>query len=95
MVRTELKLFLSTKTRCNECHVAPMFARRAFKVIGVPDPPGGPVDVANPAARPGRGGAPGAAFKVPTLRNIALTGPYMHNGLFKTLDEVIHVKVLR
>lgn len=28
-------------------------------------------------------------FKVPTLRNIALTGPYMHDGRFKTLDEVI------
>lgn len=28
-------------------------------------------------------------FKVPTLRNIALTGPYMHDGRFKTLDEVL------
>lgn len=28
-------------------------------------------------------------FKVPTLRNIALTGPYMHDGRFSTLDEVI------
>jgi cytochrome c peroxidase len=28
-------------------------------------------------------------FKVPTLRNIALTGPYMHDGRFETLDEVI------
>ena len=30
-----------------------------------------------------------AAFKVPTLRNVELTGPYMHNGSMKTLDEVI------
>lgn len=29
------------------------------------------------------------AFKTPTLRNVALTPPYMHNGVFKTLDEVI------
>ncbi len=29
------------------------------------------------------------AFKTPTLRNIALTAPYMHNGVFKTLEEVI------
>jgi cytochrome c peroxidase len=29
------------------------------------------------------------AYKAPTLRNIALTGPYMHDGRFKTLDEVI------
>ncbi|MDZ7925069.1 MAG: cytochrome c peroxidase [Marinagarivorans sp.] len=29
------------------------------------------------------------AFKTPTLRNVALTAPYMHNGVFATLDEVI------
>jgi len=28
-------------------------------------------------------------FKVPTLRNIALTGPYFHNGVFDTLEEVV------
>ncbi|QKJ32104.1 cytochrome-c peroxidase [Mucilaginibacter mali] len=44
-------------------------------------------------------GLPGdrGRFKVPTLRNIALTAPYMHDGRFKTLDEVLdhysdHVK---
>jgi len=30
-----------------------------------------------------------ARFKVPTLRNIALTAPYMHDGRFKTLEEVV------
>ncbi|OCX54803.1 cytochrome-c peroxidase [Mucilaginibacter sp. PPCGB 2223] len=36
-------------------------------------------------------GLPGdrGRFKVPTLRNIALTAPYMHDGRFKTLDEVL------
>ena len=29
------------------------------------------------------------AFKTPTLRNVAVTSPYMHNGVFRTLDEVI------
>ncbi|MBA3003464.1 MAG: cytochrome-c peroxidase [Desulfurivibrio sp.] len=29
------------------------------------------------------------AFKTPTLREIARTGPYMHNGFFETLDQVI------
>jgi cytochrome c peroxidase len=29
------------------------------------------------------------AFKTPTVRNIELTGPYMHNGIYKTLEEVI------
>jgi len=28
-------------------------------------------------------------FKVPSLRNIALTGPYMHNGVFDTLEDVL------
>ena len=28
-------------------------------------------------------------FKVPGLRNVGVTGPYMHNGAFKTLKEVI------
>ena len=42
----------------------------------------------------GVGGVSGLAqdrgtFKVPTLRNIALTGPYMHDGRFKTIEEVI------
>lgn len=43
---------------------------------------------------PGRGGVtgkPGDAgkFKIPSLRNIALTPPYMHDGRFKTLEEVL------
>ena len=29
------------------------------------------------------------AFKTPTLRDIAITGPYMHNGVYANLDEVI------
>ena len=30
-----------------------------------------------------------ARFKVPTLRNIAVTPPYMHDGRFTTLEEVV------
>lgn len=42
----------------------------------------------------GRGGVSGEVsdygkFKVPSLRNIALTAPYMHDGRFKTLEEVL------
>jgi cytochrome c peroxidase len=29
-------------------------------------------------------------FKVPTLRNVAITGPYMHNGVFQSLRTVLH-----
>ena len=35
------------------------------------------------------------AFKVPTLRNIALTAPYFHNGVFSTLQEVVTFYVTR
>jgi len=35
------------------------------------------------------------AFKVPTLRNVALTAPYMHNGALKTLREVVAFYVTR
>lgn len=84
-----LKLFLSPKTRCNECHGIPTFANRDFKVIGVPHPQNGPADVHKPEADPDKGGGPDGAFKIPTLRNVALTAPYMHTGEFKTLEEVL------
>jgi parallel beta-helix repeat protein len=85
--RHGLTLFRSLKTRCFECHGFPTFANPDFKVIGVPAMPGQPQD-------PGRGEIEGGepyqnAFKVPTLRNVALTAPYMHNGRFRTLEEVI------
>ena len=35
------------------------------------------------------------AFKVPTLRNVAVTAPYFHNGRFKTLKEVVGFYVRR
>lgn len=34
-------------------------------------------------------GAGGGSFKIPTLRNIELTAPYMHDGRFETLEEVV------
>lgn len=34
-------------------------------------------------------------FRVPTLRNVQYTGPYFHNGYFKTLAEVVHFKNVR
>jgi cytochrome c peroxidase len=43
-------------------------------------------------AHPNQGRLPLAvngAFKIPTLRNVELTGPYMHNGSMKSLEEVI------
>lgn len=84
-----LKLFLSTKTRCTECHGLPNFANADFKVVGVPDVPGMTPDPHKKEAEPGRGGGPAGAFKIPTLRNVALKAPYMHNGSLKSLDQVL------
>ncbi len=86
--RRGLNLFRSLKTRCFECHNLPTFANPDFKVIGVPDVPG----LAEPdlgRAEHESGEVYARAFKVPTLRNVALTAPYMHNGSFTTLAEVI------
>ncbi|MEZ4702849.1 MAG: parallel beta-helix domain-containing protein [Rhodothermales bacterium] len=83
--RRGLDLFRSLKTRCFECHNLPTFANPDFKIIGVPDgdlePDLGRAEV--------EGQGYERAFKVPTLRNVALTAPYMHNGVFETLGEVL------
>ena len=42
-----------------------------------------------PVSDPGPRVAVDGAFKVPTLRNVELTGPYFHNGGFATLDQVV------
>ncbi len=70
--------------------------------LGVPKNPNNPFYTQDPAFNPdgasfvdyGLGGAVKVAaengkFKTPTLRNIALTAPYMHNGVFNTLEEVV------
>jgi cytochrome c peroxidase len=84
--RRGLNLFRSAATRCFECHAAPTFGSDDFFVTGVPD-------IEGQAHDEGRAGVVSdgndGAFKAPTLRNIALTGPYMHNGAFATLEEVV------
>ena len=86
--RRGLNLFRSLKTRCFECHGFPTFANPDFKVVGVPDPEGLEAPDLGRAEIAG-GDAYARAFKVPTLRNVALTAPYMHNGHFETLAEVL------
>jgi parallel beta-helix repeat protein len=79
--RRGLGLFRSGATRCFECHTAPTFASDTFRVIGVPsDDPGRSAVAAD---------AQTGAFRVPSLRNVALTAPYMHNGSLATLEEVV------
>ena len=80
-------LFRSGRSRCFECHGLPTFANRDFKIIGVPEADPAVPDYGRFEVTKGEGNKYG--FKVPTLRNAALNAPYMHNGKFKTLEEVL------
>ena len=79
--RRGLTLFRSGATRCFECHANPTFHTDTFRVIGVESDDPGRAGVADNGIE--------GSFRVPTLRNVALTAPYMHNGSFETLEEVV------
>lgn len=82
-----MNVFRSFVARCAECHTPPLFTNQQVAVIGSPEPLGLPLDVGAEetwAAPKMKGG-----FKVPTLRNIAKTAPYMHSGRFDTLREAV------
>ncbi len=82
-----LNIFRSFVARCVECHTPPLFTNQQFAVIGTPEPDGLPLD---PGAEiPFNDKSLRGAFKVPSLRNIAQTAPYMHSGRFKTLRETV------
>lgn len=79
-----MNLFFDTKTMCFSCHSGVNFTDYSFYNIGLYEEytdlgryrvTGDDVDI-------GR-------FKTPTLRNIALTAPYMHDGSISSLEEVI------
>ncbi len=89
------------KARCGNCHFAPLFngALPPFydltdhKSLGVPekdtmdkyriDADEGMFKTTNDAFAK-------FSFKTPTVRNAALTAPYMHNGVYKTLEQVVN-----
>jgi cytochrome c peroxidase len=90
-------IFMS-KAQCATCHFPPTFSgvkapfnNSEFEVIGVPadtqfsklsDDEGRYIFLKSDDAK--------SSFRTPTLRNIKFTKPYMHNGVFNTLDEVIN-----
>lgn len=86
-----LDLFF-TKGRCSLCHNGPMFSNYQFVVLGVPQVGSGmSVITGDDVGREEHTGNPADryAFRTPTLRNVALTAPYMHDGFFATLEEVV------
>jgi cytochrome c peroxidase len=96
--RTGFTLFMS-KAGCGTCHFAPLFSGDTpplyhasdVEVIGTPRVPSRARELDPDSGRARIDHLPNhlRAFKTPTLRNIALTAPYMHNGAFKTLGEVL------
>jgi len=74
------------KTHCASCHKEPLFTNSKFETNGLT------IDITlNDFGRLKITGqsADSLRFKIPTLRNIQFTFPYMHDGRFKTLNEVI------
>jgi cytochrome c peroxidase len=96
--RKGFTLFMG-KGGCGTCHFAPLFSgvtpplyhASDVEVVGTPRTPLRPRELDPDSGRARIDHLPNhlRAFKTPTLRNVALTAPYMHNGAFKTLDEVI------
>lgn len=75
---------LFTALRCNTCHSGNLFADNQYHNIGV----------SAQAADPGRftvtqNENDRGRFKTPNLRNLELHGPYMHNGRFQTIEDVV------
>lgn len=101
-IRNGYNLFMG-KAVCGTCHFAPVFngtvpplyEESESEVLGVPADPYAKKPVLDDDK--GRGLARNKervyfynySFKTPTIRNAALTGPYMHNGAYKTLDDVV------
>jgi len=80
----------------------PLFTDYTYDNLGVPKNPENPFYLLPPDLNPAgkdfvdsglgktlKDPSHNGKFRVPTLRNIAVTGPYMHNGVFKTLFSVV------
>ena len=67
---------------CAVCHSGSMFSDYQAHVLSVPD---------NAKLAASDAGVNGTyAFRTPSLRNVSLTAPYMHNGTFQTLAQVVN-----
>lgn len=72
------------KGRCINCHTGFAFTDHGFYDIGLPsEDEGRGLIIGLPVAK--------FAFKVPTLRELAWTAPYMHDGSLGTLDDVVRI----
>jgi cytochrome c peroxidase len=78
------ELFFSSKTDCSSCHGGFNFTNDSFQSNGyfTTYPDSGRQRITLNESDRGK-------FQTPSLRNVALTAPYMHNGSVATLDEII------
>ena len=67
---------------CTRCHNGPLLSDEKFYRLGVSSKDRGLADVTGKPADAGK-------FRTPPLRNVARTGPYMHDGSQKTLQDVV------
>lgn len=85
LTESEINGLTLFRQKCSNCHVEPLFSDYSYRNNGI-----------HPSAvnDSGRGhvtkdAADNYKFKVPSLRDVALTAPYMHDGRFATLEAVL------
>jgi len=102
--RRGMDLFFSERAECYHCHAGPTFTTSFRTADSEPGPPDfqntGLYNLGGSGAYPtGNGGLYESTgdpddvgkFRVPTLRNVELTAPYMHDGSVATLAEVVEI----
>ncbi len=83
------------KAQCSTCHSGPLFTDQEFHALGLPAFGPGRTRAFDPMPRDvGRMGETNLIedayrFRTPSLRNVALTAPYGHNGAFASLDGIV------
>ena len=75
------------KASCTQCHKGVNFSDDQFHILGVSQDMSKKADLGRYEVT--KDEKDRRSFKTPTVRNITLTAPYMHNGSLKTLEEVI------
>ena len=78
-------LFMSSENECSSCHQPPLFTNYEYENVGLYTTyeDSGRARITHLSEDRGK-------FKVPTLRNVMETAPYMHNGSINTLEEVVN-----
>jgi cytochrome c peroxidase len=86
-----LRLFMNYG--CASCHQGVNLGGNMLQRFGIfPDPPrSGAADDASAGPPPSGTARDGSMFRVPSLRNVAVTGPYFHDGRVESLSEAVSI----